>query len=203
MEEGETSKNKLSLDPTSTENQVIGKMTEVLTEMNENKDEPQKQTPPSIVETEVETVLLEEDGKLTEQILVQHQDGCLSLERNTETYLLPQEFGDHRDLIQQEIFIQHVQEAIEVEMNISEEQIQKTNTLVQPPSQVDLNDNQIADFFELLQQKIFSVTRPNGEDLEGEDGKMRREGTTIPQRQKKKKIVMLSEVITRSKTSSK
>ncbi|CAA3032420.1 Hypothetical predicted protein, partial [Olea europaea subsp. europaea] len=92
MEEGETSKNKLSLDPTSTENQVTGEMTEVLTGMNENKDEPEKQTPPSIVEIEVETILLEEDGKLTKHILVQHQDGHLSLERNIENDLLPQEF---------------------------------------------------------------------------------------------------------------
>ncbi|CAA3002898.1 Hypothetical predicted protein, partial [Olea europaea subsp. europaea] len=116
MEEEETSKNKLSLDPTSTENQVTREITEVLTGMNENKDEPKKQMPPSIMETEVETVLLEEDGKLTEQILVQHQDG-----------------------------------------------------------------------------KKFPVTCPNGEDLESEDGKMRQEGTTIPERQKKKKFVMLSE----------
>ncbi|CAA2974890.1 Hypothetical predicted protein, partial [Olea europaea subsp. europaea] len=74
MEEGKTSKNKLSLDPTSTENQVTGEMTEVLIGMNENKDEPEKKSLLPLWRLKWR-LLLEEDGKLTEQILVQHQDG--------------------------------------------------------------------------------------------------------------------------------
>ncbi|CAA3022628.1 Hypothetical predicted protein [Olea europaea subsp. europaea] len=112
-EEGEPSKNKLSLDPISTENQDTEETTEVL------------------------------------------------------------EFGDHRDLIQRELFIQHMQEAIEVEVNIAEERSQKISGLVQPPRTVHLTKNQPDISSESLQQKNASVTRPNGKDQEGKDGNMR------------------------------
>lgn len=109
----------------------------------------------------------------TKQIVVEHLDGCLALEKNIGNDLLFQEFGDHRDLIQQELFIQYTQEAIEVEVNIAEEPSQKISGLVQPPRTVHLTKNQPDISSESLQQKNASVTRPNGKDQEGEDGNMR------------------------------
>ncbi|CAA2988940.1 Hypothetical predicted protein [Olea europaea subsp. europaea] len=208
MEEGEPTKNNLPLDPISTKYHVTDEDVEIMTGKIGNKITIEQQMTHSTEKAEIVTEVLKELGDLpkapdfneeeiesSEHIVVEHQNESLTLEGNTGNETPLHEFGDYRDILQHEIFIQHVKEAIEVEVGITEEPIQEMNGTAQPPSQMELNDYQPNVSAELLQQRKSAVTCTVRGDLEDEHGKMAQVESTTSQRQRKKKVVLLSEII--------
>ncbi|CAA2994242.1 Hypothetical predicted protein [Olea europaea subsp. europaea] len=180
MEEGEPSKNNLPL-----EYHIIDEDVEIMTGKIGNKITIEQQMTHSTEEAEIVIEVLKEPRDLPkapdfnedkiesfEHIVVEHQNECLTLEENTGNETPLQEFGNYRDILQLEVFIQHVKEAIEVEVGITEEPIQETNGTAQPPSQMELNDYQPDVSAELLQQRKSAVKCTIGGDLEDKHGKM-------------------------------
>ncbi|CAA2989423.1 Hypothetical predicted protein [Olea europaea subsp. europaea] len=112
MEEGESSKNKLSLVPISTEYRGTQETVEVKIGKNGNMSTLEKQVIPSTVEFENVTEVLKEQGDLLlalgfiegeresfEQIIVEHHNELLALEKSIGNGSPLQELGDHHDIL--------------------------------------------------------------------------------------------------------